>query len=168
VSEGEKRIPFHPWKGFIIGLFGTSVLLILAVILAVTAERQMTGAGTLPSWMDTYLRRSEIGDALAGYSQASPVSVTDIVRVIIRICIMPIISMIGAESRAMLLIPERFSPVLILLPALSYAAGYLRGPFTRKKIHQEIAINNRKRLSREKKERKARKSILPKGPEQLN
>ena len=168
ISAGERKIPFHPFKGAVIGLLGTLIPLILALILALTAQRQMTGPGVLPSWMDTYLRRSEIGDALAGYSQSATLTVTDIVRIVIRIAVMPFITMAGSENRDLLLAIERLSPILVLLPAASYAAGTLTGPSQRKKVHEEIARNNRKRASREKREQKKRRNGIPKSPEQLN
>ncbi len=168
VEESEKRVPFHSMKGFIIGGLGTAVFVICALILALTATRQMTGSGTLPSWMDAYLRRSEISGALISYTQGDPVTASDILRIVVRLLIMPFVTMCGAENRNMLLLVERLSPLLVLLPALSYGIGYLQGPEQRKKVHTEIAANARKRRIREKREKKARIAIKPKGPEQLN
>ena len=167
VSENEKKIPFHNAKGFVIGIIGSAVFLVIAVLLSVTAQRQMTGAGTLPSWLDSYMRRSEISDALAGYSQGSSASATDIFRIIIRLTIMPFVSMCGAENRELLLFVERISPMLVLIPAAAYGTGYLQGPARRRKVLTEIEENARKRRIREKRERRAR-NIAPKGPEQLN
>jgi len=168
VSTGEKRIPFHPIKGCLIGCTGSLLFFILAVILAFTAQRQMTGAGVLPSWMDTYMRRSEVSGALVQYTQSGSVSFTDIIRIAVRILIMPFISIAGAENRGLLLTIERLSPLLVLFPAISYGSGYLLGPSRRTKVHSEIAENRRRRVSREKRERKARITHTPKGPEQLN
>ena len=168
VAPSEKRIPFHKTKGFIIGLCGTSVFFLLALILAFTAEKQMTEAGTLPAWTEAFMRRSEIGNALVSYTVSPSISFQDIIRIIIRVMIMPFISMAGAENRGILLVIERISPFIILLPALAYGTGYLQGPSRRKSIHSEIAANNRRRISREKKERKARRAAAPKGPEKLN
>ena len=168
VSEGEKKIPFHPAKGFVIGILGSILFLVFALILAFTARRQMTGAGGLPSWMDSYMRRSEISGALAVYTQAEPMYITDIIRIIVRLMIMPFISMAGAENRGALLLAERLSPVLVLLPAVAYGAGYLQGPARRRIIHTEIATNAKKRRIREKREKRSRISVAPKGPQQLN
>ena len=168
VSAGEKSVPFHPLKGFVVGALGTLIPLILAVILAFSAERQMTNAGVLPSWMETYLRRSEIGDALAGYTQSIPINATDIVRIAVRIMMMPLVTMAGAENRDLLLILERISPLIVLFPAASYGIGYLTGPSKRRTIHKEIADNNRKRISRERRARKARRNPVARTPEQLN
>ncbi len=167
VSESEKRIPYHKFKGFLIGFFGTVLLFALALVLALTAKKQMTGAGTLPSWMEAYMRRTEISGALVSYTQSTPASVTDIIRIVIRIMIMPFVSMAGAENRSFLLLLERISPLLVLLPAVSYGTGYLQGPTARKKVHTEIAANARKRRIREKHEKRAGNTV-PKGPQQLN
>ena len=168
VSEAEKRIPFHPVKGFVIGFAGSALFLILAVILAVTAQRQMTGAGVLPSWLDSYMRRSEINGALAQYTQSGSVYFADIIRIVVRILIMPFISLAGAENRTLLLTIERLSPLFVLIPAISYGSGYLLGTSRRTKVHSEIAENRRRRVSRERREKKTRISHAPKGPEQLN
>ena len=168
VSEAEKRIPFHPLKGYVIGFAGSALFMILAVILALTTQRQMTGAGVLPSWLDSYMRRSEVSSALIQYTQSGSVSFTDIIRIAVRMLIMPVISIAGAENRDLLLTIERLSPLFILIPSISYGSGYLLGISRRTRIHSEIAENRRRRASREKRERKARSSHAPKGPEQLN
>ena len=167
-EESEKRVPFHKAKGFVIGLLGTAPFVLLAAVLAITATRQMTTAGTLPSWTEAYMRRSEIGAALVSYTQGASITVTDILRIIVRLTVMPFISMCGAENRGLILIVERISPLLVLLPAAAYGIGYLQGPAMRKRVHTEIASNRRKRMIREKRERKARIAIKPKGPQQLN
>lgn len=167
-EESEKRVPFHKAKGFVIGLLGTIPFVILAIVLALTTTRQMTGSGTLPSWTEAYMRRSEIGDALASYTQGVAFTFADGIRIAVRLALMPFISMCGAENKDIILIVEKLSPVLVLLPALAYGIGYLQGPAMRKRVHTEIAANRRKRMLREKRERKARIAIKPKEPEQLN
>lgn len=168
VSDGEKKIPFHRAKGFLIGILGSMLFLVCALILAFTARQQMTGAGGLPSWMESYMRRSEISGALASYSQADPIGLTDILRIIVRLLIMPFVSMAGAENRGALLLAERLSPILVLLPAAAYGAGYLQGPARRRRIHTEIATNAKKRRIREKREKRLKITAAPKGPQQLN
>ena len=168
ITASERKIPYHPLKGLVIGLAGSAVLFVVAVILAFTAEKQMTGAGVLPSWTDAYMRRSEFSMALSQYSQGSDMTFTDILRLIVRIMQMPFISMAGAENRGALLLIERLSPLLVLLPAVAYGTGYMQGPSRRRIIHKEIALNRKKRISREKRERKARAARKPSGPEQLN
>ncbi len=167
-SQSEKKIPFHILKGFMIGFLGSFLFFVLALFLAFTARKQMTGPGTLPSWTEGYMHRSEIGGALVAYTNPSALNFTDIIRIIVRMLIMPFVSMAGTENKDLLLTVERISPLLVLLPALSYGIGYLQGPSRRKLIHSEIVSNNRKRIIREKKERRKKQGIASKGPQQLN
>ena len=91
----------------------------------------------------------------------------DVLRLIIRVAIMPFVSMTGSENRDGLLLLERLSPMLVLLPACAYGTGYLQGQRERTRIHTGIAESNRRRIRKEKKARKAR-TAAPKGPTQLN
>ena len=168
IAPSERRIPYHPLKGFLIGLIGSSLILVIAVILALTAERQMTGIGAMPSWTDAFMRRSELRDAVAYYSESASATVTDFLRIIVRILIMPFVSIAGSENRDLMLTFERISPLLVLLPGIAYGTGYLQGPRMRSRVHTEIATNKRKRIAREKREMKARKARIPQGPQQLN
>ena len=167
-TKAEKQIPFNKLKGYLIGAAGTLLFFMAAMILAFTTEKQMTGAGGLPSWMEAFMRRAEVGDALVSYTISDPLTLTDIVRIIVRLLLMPFVSMIGASNTEGIMILERLSPVLVLLPAVAYGTGYLQGPAKRKQIHTEIAKNDRKRISRERKEKKARSRQEYRGPEQLN
>lgn len=168
VTENEKRIPFHPVKGFLIGFLGTVIIIIPAVILSLTTSRQMTGAGTIPGWMDAFTRRTEIGNALVAYTNPTGLGFSDILRIIVRITILPFINLVGTENKDGLLLIEKISPFLLLLPALSYGFGYLQGRNLRSKIHTEIAENTRKRIKRENKKRKERKEKVFREPQQLN
>ena len=166
-AASEKAICFHPLKGYLTGLIGTAPILILAILLAVMAQRQSTGYGALPGWVSSYQQRSEIGDALVAYTTREGMQFIDVLRIIVRIAVMPFISMAGSENRDTMLLIERLSPLLVLLPAAAYGTGYLQGVSERTKIHTGIAQSRKNRARREKRERKARVN-RPKGPEQLN
>jgi len=166
-SASEKAMCFHPLKGFLIGLIGTVPLLLMTIVLALTTTRQITGIGVLPGWMSGYLRIAEIGDPLTAYTAAPGIGLTDILRLAIRIFLMPFVAMVGAENRDGMLLLERLSPLLALLPAAAYGIGYLMGPAERTKVHTDIAQNKRVRARREKKARQARQR-KPQGPQQLN
>jgi hypothetical protein len=86
---------------------------------------------------------------------------------IVRVAVMPFVSLVGAENRDGMLLVERLSPLLVLLPAAAYGTGYLQGRKERTKIHTGIAQSNQKRIRREKKARKAR-AARSRTPEQLN
>ncbi len=168
VTEREKALCYHPLKGFITAALGTVPFLILAVVLAVTAEKTATGSGALPGWMESYLRRSEVGDALVAYTVSEGISAVDIIRILMRVAMMPLISMIGSQSPDLTLLLERLSPLVMLIPAVSYGIGYTRGESIRTRIHTEIAENAAMRKRREMKKRKKRMENRPKGPAQLN
>ena len=166
-ADSERALCFHPLKGYLNALLGTVPFLICAVALALTAHRQSTGFGTLPSWMSAYLTREEIGGALGAYTANPVLTAEDVLRLIVRVAIMPFVSMTGSENRDGLLLLERLSPLLVLLPACAYGTGYLQGQRERTRIHTGIAESNRRRIRKEKKARKAR-TAAPKGPTQLN
>lgn len=165
LNEADIASCFHPLKGFIIGLIGSLPALICAVMLAVVAQKQFTGMGTLPTWITTLQRQPEMADALAIYQNTGILSMEDILRLIVRMLILPVVNMVGAENRDGLLLLERLSPLVLLLPAVSYGLGYLRGVDVRTRVHTEIAMGKRKHARKEKKRRQAR---VQKGPEQLN
>lgn len=168
VSDDEKASCYHPAKGFLTGIAGTLPLLILTVTLALLAKRTVTTAGTLPAWLSGYERRSEIGDALTAYTQLTPATFTDILRMIVRILIMPVVSAIGSENREGLLLAERLSPLVVLLPAIAYGIGYTRGPVLRSRVHTAIADGKKKQRKREKREHRERRRSITKGTEKLN
>lgn len=165
VSDGERQLCFHKLKGLINGVLGTAPLLVIGLLMAFTAQRQMTGAGALPSWLSAYENRPEVHNALLSYTVVPPMTLEDICRTVIRILLMPLVSMIGSENKDGLLLLEKLSPLALLLPAFAYGFGYTRGVLARTRVHTEIAQNIKKRKHRERKERKAR---VARGPQQLN
>ena len=167
VSDSEVRMCFHPAKGFVVGLIGTAPLLVIALVLAVTAQKTTTGYGVLPAWVSAYMGRSEVGDALVAYTQAESLGVTDILRIIVRILIMPWVSIIGSSDRTAMLWLERLSPLILLIPTAAYGIGYLQGKRVRSQILTDISENAKKRRKREQKARKKRMAVR-RGPEQLN
>ena len=166
-AASEKAICFHPAKGYLTGLLGVLPILLCAILLALTTQRQTTGYGALPGWMSTYQQRSEIGDALVAYTVREGIQFTDVLRIIVRIAVMPFIGMVGGENRDGLLMVERLSPLLVLLPVLAYGTGYLQGRTERTRIHTGISESRKSRARKEKRERKARANQR-KEPEQLN
>lgn len=167
-SPSERSICFHPLKGYLTGILGSLPILICAILLAIMAQRQITGYGMLPGWISAYQQRSEVGDALVAYTMRESMGLTDVLRIIIRVAVMPFVSMVGSENRSALLVVERLSPLIVLLPALAYGTGYLRGQRERTKIHTGIAENRKTRAKKERKARKARMGRGPRTPEQLN
>ncbi len=164
VDSKEQAACYHPAKGFIIGLLGLVPALVCCVLLALVAQRQYTGLGALPSWISGLQRQSETAGALAMYNTAAGMTMESMLRVVVRMLIMPYVNMVGANNREGLLVLERLSLLPMLMPGLSYGIGYLQGESIRSRVHTEIAIGKRKRARKDKKRRQAR----AKAPEQLN
>ena len=164
-SEQERREAYHPVKGFVVSLLGSIPMLLIALGLALTAQKVMTSAGALPDWLTTLERREEIGGALASYHQAVSLSLTDALRLMVRMYLMPIVNIIGAEGKEALLTLERVSPLLVMIPALFYGLGYRAGVRVRQRVHTQIEAGKRKIKRRQKRENRNR---THKGPERLN
>ncbi len=167
-TNSERAVCFHPMKGYLIGLISTLPFLIAAAILAVNTSVQMTDAGTLPSWMQGYIRRSDIGNALISYTNPEGMQFIDYLRAFVRICILPFINITGYSNKIGLLTMERISPLIVLLPAISFGSGYLKGKKIRTHIHTVISENDKRRIRKENKRRSRRITSRKQEPEQLN
>ncbi len=167
VADWERSMCYHPWKGLVSALIGSLPLVIASVVLALLAQRQMTSIGALPSWVGGLETRPEIGDALAIYHAEAALTLESALRVIIRMSLMPFVNMIGAADRDAMLILERVSPLLNLLPAVAYGLGYRNGVQARSVVHTNIALGKKKQKQKQRREKKARMAAR-KGPEQLN
>lgn len=165
VDPKEQAACYHVAKGFIIGLIGLLPALVCCVLLAMVAKQQYTSIGVLPSWISTLERQSETAGALAMYSVTEPMDLESVMRVIVRMLIMPFVNMVGTDNREGLLLLERLSLLPMLLPGISYGVGYLQGENIRSQVHTSIAAGKRKQARKDKKRRQARAN---KAPEQLN
>jgi hypothetical protein len=163
LDESEAAKCYHPAKGLVNALMGVTPFFLLAVVLAVSAQPQFFIRSSLPVWVSALERRTEVGAALQFYHQSVPWSIVDIIRMIVRLAIMPFITLAGSDNVWQTVWVERLSPLLVLIIPLGYAAGYLRGPDARAKMHAGIAANVRRRRKREKKRLEQKR----KEPEQL-
>ena len=170
---GEEASCYHPLKGLLYALVGSLPVLAVAIWLALIAQRQVTSYGVLPSWVSTSAQ-PQLAAALDYYNTAATTSVETILRVIVRLLILPYVGLVGSESSEALLTLERLSPLLLLLPAISYGIGFTQGPARRTLVHTKIAENIRQRRKQEKKAQKKRSGSLitapvkQKKPEELN
>ena len=140
--------------------------MLCSVILALVAKRQMSGIGTLPSWVGTMEGRPEFGQALAVYHATGSLTLESAMRLIVRMTTMPFVNMIGAGNSEGMLLLERISPILNLLPAVAYGLGYINGVGIRATVHTNIALGKKKAKRKQAKERRNR--TQRRGPEQLN
>jgi len=165
VADWEKKLCYHPFKGFLSALIGSLPVVLCSLILAFIAKRQMTSLGALPAWVTSFEGREEIGGALTYYHVVDGMSLETIMRLIIRMTVMPFVNIVGAENMDAMLTLERVSPVLNLLPAVIYGIGYMRGVAVRTTVHTDIALGKKKAKRKQAKERRAR---VQRTPNQLN
>lgn len=163
VDAADEKKCFHSLKGLVSALIGIVPIFLLAVILAVTTQPQYFIRSALPSWIAALERRTEIGNALQFYHQGGALGVLDIIRVIVRLAIMPFATLVGGDNITAITLVERLSPLLVLIVPLGYALGYRMGPRARARVHAGIAANERKKRKRDKKRVQQKR----KGPEQL-
>ena len=166
VADWERKLCYHPLKGLMTGLIGSIPILVCSIILALVAQRQMSGVGTLPSWVGSIEKRPEFGAALAVYHETGSLTIESAMRLIVRMTTMPFVNMIGADNSDGMLLMERISPILNLLPAAAYGIGYINGVGVRTTVHTNIALGKKKAKRKQAKERRDR--TQRRGPEQLN
>lgn len=165
VAAWERSMCYHPLKGLVAALIGSLPLLLCSVALACIAERQMTNLGALPGWVGGIEGRQEIGNALAYYHDGGSMTIETVLRLVVRMTTMPFVNMIGASDKDAMLILERVSPLINLIPAVVYGICYAAGVSVRTGVHTSIALGKKKAKRKQAKERKAR---MQRGPEQLN
>lgn len=148
---------YHPLKGVFTVLYGMLPLFLIALVFAFITREQIYVLGGLPSWLQGYERRADIGLALSYYHETQAVGIESILRILVRLLLFPYVNMIGTDSAGALLLLEQLSPLLILVIPMGYAAGYLRGPHLRARVHGAISADTKRRIRREKKARVQRK-----------
>ncbi len=136
---------FHPVKGFFTALVGVSPFVLLCLIYAPMARPAVYTLGALPGWLEPYLKRSDIGLALAYYQQHTPFVLADALRLIVRLMVFPFVNLVGADNPAGILWVERFSPLLVMAAPMAYGLGYRRGERLRAMVHGGIALGKRRK-----------------------
>lgn len=167
LSAEECDRSFHPLKGFFAVLIGALPFLLVCIMLAVCAERVNYSLGTLPSWTEGLMSQSEFADGLSYYSITRGLGFVDILRVVVRACLMPFFNVAASISNDAALLMERLSPLLVLIAPMGYGVGYAQGLRTREKVNTSIRIGVDKKRKKQRKEHKARMAKQPKKPEQL-
>ena len=156
IPRGDLERCYHPAKGFVTAFAGVLPLLVVCLIFALIAQKQVYRLGALPDWVAAFERDRSVQLALEYYHESAPVLPENILRIIVRLLLFPYVSLFGPENADAMLLMERLSPLLVLLIPSSFALGYMRGPKQRALVHGDIANNTKRRIRREKKERAKR------------
>lgn len=156
ISKADLERCYHAGKGFMAVLFGAGLLVIVAAFYALMAQKQVYTLQSLPSWVSAFSSQQDVVLPLQYYNTAYSMTIADVLRIIVRACIYPFVNIAGVRNADALLLVDRLSPLLILLPYLFYGVGYLQGPRSRALVHGSIASDSKRRQRREKRERRAR------------
>lgn len=155
VEPGEKAKCFHPLKGWAAMLCGAAAVIVLAVIHAVLARKQVYTLQTLPEWVTEH--GGETMKPLAYYQQNTGMGASDVFRMIGRVLIFPFAQIARLYGADALLTADRLSPLLVCIPLLGYPLGYLSGPRSRAMVHGDIKTSKKNYQRRQRKAVKARR-----------
>lgn len=154
-------------KGVLGALLAAVPVLVMALVVAATAQPYTYTTQDLPTWMGAYLRRPEIGEALMYMrGEVAAVTLPEYLRVAVRFMLFPYVGIFGMMSDDMSLLFDRLSPVLAMIMPTLAAVGYLFGPRRRAKavkMIEEAKNTPRKRLKKD----RNKKGAGPKEKKQL-
>ena len=153
VSKEDEARCYHRLHGLLAGLLGMVPALLVTVPYAFMATKQVYALQSLPSWASAYSGIEGIGDALSYYNQHIAMGLVDVLRLLERILCLPYANLFSPGGADALLLMDRLSPLFMLLPALAFWFGTLRGPRSRAMVHGSIELGQRKR------DRKRRREI---------
>lgn len=165
VTDNDCERSFHRLKGFFAVLVASVPFVLLATIFALKTEKIGYKLGVLPSWTASLMEQSSFGEALAYYNTTVTITAMDVMRVIIRMMVMPFVNIVKDAGADAMLLVERLSPLLILVTPIWYGIGYTQGRHQRDLINTGIKMGDDRKKRREKKARKQRQHS--KTPERL-
>lgn len=162
-TDGERAVCFHPLKGICTALLGALPWVLLAGALAILSKPYTYTLQDLPSYLGAYRRRWDIGAPLTYYNIVYAIAPVDILRVLVRLGIMPFVYIGGDLSDTLSLLLDRISPLLVLVLPLLYAVGYQLGPHYRLRNYERNQQAKQQHLKKMKrKQKKARAAREPK------
>lgn len=163
VSPAERERCFHPLRGCVTAALAYLPVFILALISALTVQRQTMSLTPLPGWVSSFSYERDFMVPLQYYQETGPVMPSHLLSILMRLMTMPYINLVGARNWDLALLMDRLAPLTLSLPYIGYAIGYLRGRYSRAMMHGSVAAARRKR-SRPAKKKTTRRT---KGPEEL-
>ena len=162
VSKKDLERCYHPMKGFFIALIAAIPILLLTLPHAVTAVKQVYSLQTLPKWVAAYGAQEEISAPLSYYNRSVPFVGMDVLHLIGRVLVFPFANIATTDNADAMLLVDRLSPVLSLLPLIGYPVGYMTGPRSRAMVHGDISSSNSRVQRRRNKAIKRRQARQPK------
>lgn len=152
VDEKDKKLSFHPLRGWLIFLVAVLPILLITVPSALGAHKQVYEMQSLPSWVSAYQSNEEIYAPLAFHDVKHPMQLMDLLQYISRLLIFPFVNIFGTDNLDTLLVLDKLAPILAILVGVAFPVGYMGGPFYRARVHGDIARNNRKAKKKQQKQ----------------
>ena len=144
VEKKERDRCFHPLKGLFTALCGALPVILVAIVHALVAKKQGYALQPLPEWVTALGKDSEAMAPLQYYLKDGGFTLIDGIRVVGRMLIFPFAQVARLYGADAVLLADRLSPLLVLIPALGYPLGYLTGPRSRAMVHGDIQTNDRR------------------------
>lgn len=137
VEAREDASCYHPLKALAACALVFAIPLACAVYLALTGEAYTYALQDLPTWLTgSYGARQDVMAPLAAYTQTAGLSLTDGVRVFVRLFVLIFVNLFADPQRMSLTI-DRIAPVCMLLYPAAFMIGYLRGPAANAKLETQ-------------------------------
>lgn len=170
VADWERRLCYHPLKGFVHALIGFLPLVIVTAVYACMAQIEKTGIGVPAAWVEQFMDNPDIAPPLQQiYYQEAELTADVILRPISRASMIPYLKLFNlGYSKPGKLLLDQIAPLLNLLPVIVYGVGYAFGTKIRTAVHTNIALGKQKQRRKQAKERKARQTMVHRGPDRLN
>ena len=135
IGKPERDRCFHPLKGLLTVLIGLLPVIVLCAVYGLQAKKNTYALQALPEWVSAFSSREEVMAPLAYYSRSVPFTVLDGLKVIVRLLLYPFYNLAGPRNDEAILLIDRLSALLVLLPFLPYAVGYVMGVRSRAMTH---------------------------------
>lgn len=151
VSDDNIEKCFHPLRSVTTLLTGVLPLVILALVFSLIAKREIPSM-PVPGWISDSIQTGKDPSlyyySSEYYSMRNPTGIAEVLRVIVRTFIFPFVSLADSMDKDARLLVDRLSPILIMIPYLSYIPGYLLSTRERAQVHGSIAASDRKEKKR--------------------
>lgn len=153
---------YHPLKAVCAVFLVFGIPLVLSVYLAVTAKPYTYTMQDLPGWLlGPYGARSDVMAPLMTYVQETGLAVADVLRMIVRLPVLVYVNLFSDPQKMVMMI-DRFSPLMLLSYPAAYLIGYLGGPSVYEK-RQTMQHKAKRAAVRKAKKQKMSKTLLEGG-----
>jgi len=149
---------YRPLKAVLTALLACLPVFVLALIFALSVQKQTYQVQGLPGWVNSMRAGyEEMAAPLSYYPTTVSMTFMDLLSLLVRALNLPFVSMVSGMGADAALFVDRLSPILVCVPMIAYPLGYLTGPRARAIVHGDISASKKRHLKKQRKEIKARR-----------